>query len=364
MTRVCLVQLGDPRGGIYRYGRQMGRRLRACDQIEVQEVDASFAASSRWRALRAVMRVAWLARRADVVLVPYTRYHVWYGRGMRILQSALLHLACRRRTVTVLHDIYRDPAPKRRPDAETIALAVHLLLADTVVVHSGDERARLAGLPAANRVRVIPHFVKKTPVVARGEARKAYGLGRNDFVAAVLGWIQPRKGHRLALEALAQVAEDVQLWFLGGPSPDGGPLLDELTRRAARLGVADRLTVTGYLPDAELHRRLAAVDIGLCPYTEASASGSLATWLGSRTPVIATDIAVMREHAAIVPGGIRLVPVASTSELAEAITLARENPAVVSSTFDAVLDARSVEAIAGQYAELCHGVALRRNGRR
>jgi glycosyltransferase involved in cell wall biosynthesis len=362
MTRICLVHLGDSRGGINRYGRTVGRRLRACDQIEVQEIEASFATSSRWHAVRAVMRVAWLARRADAVIVPYTRYHVWHGRGMRILQSALLHLACRRRTVTVFHDLYRDPAPRHRPDAETIALAVHLLLADTVVVHSDEERARLSGLPRANHVRIIPHFVDSTPLVAREAARQHYGLGSTDFVAAVLGWIHPLKGHRLALQALAQVHEDVQLWFLGGPSPDGAPLLAELTRLAAHLGVADRLTVTGYLSDSELLRRLAAVDIGLCPYFEASASGSLATWLGSRAPVIATDIPVIREHAALVPGRIRLVPVAATCELAAAITSARENPAVVGSTFDPALEARSVEAIAGQYAELCRSVASRRNG--
>jgi GT2 family glycosyltransferase/glycosyltransferase involved in cell wall biosynthesis len=362
-TRVCLVHLGDPRAGIYRYGRQLGRGLRARDELKIEEVDCSFATSSRWRAVQSVLRVSQLARRADVVIVPYTRYHVWHGRGMRVLQAALLHLGCRRRTVTVFHDVYRDPAPKQRVDVETNTLAVHLLLADTVVVHSDEERTRLSGLPKANRVRVVPHFVEAIPPVARGPVRKAYGLARTDFVAGVLGWIHPLKGHSLALEALAQVPEDVQLWFLGGPSPDAAPLVVELTRLAVRLGVADRVTVTGYLPDAELHRRLTAVDVGLCPYVAASASGSLATWLGSRTPVIASDIPVMREHAALVPGGIRLVGAGSSSELAGALRSVRENPAVSRSAFNAVLAARSVEAIAEHYAELCRDTASRRNRR-
>jgi GT2 family glycosyltransferase/glycosyltransferase involved in cell wall biosynthesis len=362
MTRVCLVHPGDPRGGIYRYGHHVGQGLRARDELEIDDVECSFATSSRWRAVQSVLRASRLARRADVVIVPYTRHHVWHGRGMRILQALLLHLACRRRTLTVLHDVYRDPAAKRRLDVETIALTVHLLLSETVLVHGNEERNRLSGLPKSNRVRVVPHFVETIPPVARDPARTVYGLAPDDFVAAVLGWIHPLKGHSVAIEALTQVPEEVQLWFLGSPSPDSAPLVAELRRFAVRLGVADRVNVTGYLPDAELHRRLAAVDVGLCPYVEASASGSLATWLGSRTPVIASDIPGMREHARLVPGGMRLVPVGSSSELAKAIISVREDPAVGRSAFDAALAARSVEAIAEQYADLCRDIASRRNG--
>lgn len=357
VTRVCLVHLGDPRGGIYRYGRRVGRALRGRDGLAVQEVESSFATSSRWRAVQSVLRVARSARRAEVVIIPYTRHHVWHGRGMRILQAALLHLACRRRTITVLHDVYRDGAPQPALDVETIVLAVHLLLSETVLVHGDEERKRLSGLPKADRVRVIPHFVEAIPEVPRRPARNAYGLASTDFVAAVLGWIHPLKGHSIAIEALAQVPVDVQLWFLGAPSPGSESLAGELTRLAVRLGVANRVSVTGYLPDAELHRRLAAVDVGLCPYVEVSASGSLATWLGSCTRVIASDIPGMREYSALVPGGIRLVPVGSASELARALMSVRETPEVARSTFDRVLAARSVKAIAEQYAEVCRDIS-------
>ena len=42
------------------------------------------------------------------------------------------------------------------------------------------------------------------------------------------------------------------------------------------------MTVTGYVDEDELALRLAALDVGLCPYRDASASGSMSTLLGAR----------------------------------------------------------------------------------
>ncbi len=365
VTHVCLVHLGDPRTGIHRYGRAIARGLRDHHDVEVSELDARFDRPSRGQALRCVLAAAWAARRADAVIVQYTPYHLWSGRGTRIAQVALLHLACRRRTVVVLHDVYRTATKGRLPDAETATLAVHLLLAGAVVVHRDEERERLAGLPGVRRIGVIPLVVEPTPAAARGAARAAYGLGRDDFVTAVLGWIHPRKGHALALESLARLPDDVQLWFLGAPAPpDGAALLADLSDLAARQGVTDRLTVTGYLSDAELQCRLGAVDLALCPFSDASSSASLATWLGSRRPVVASDISVMREHAALAPDAISLTPVGSARALAADIDSARRRPAVSARAFDTILEARSPMRIAGRYAEVCRQIGSRRVGRR
>jgi glycosyltransferase involved in cell wall biosynthesis len=64
------------------------------------------------------------------------------------------------------------------------------------------------------------------------------------------------KGHDVALEAMARLRERVPdvRWVVVG----GGPLLEELRAAAESRGIADAVTFTGPIDDAELHRLLGA----------------------------------------------------------------------------------------------------------
>ena len=63
-------------------------------------------------------------------------------------------------------------------------------------------------------------------------------------------WVSPmesRKGPRLILEAVARTASDIPLIMVGD-----GPQRTKLERRAAQLGIADRVTFTGRIPREEV----------------------------------------------------------------------------------------------------------------
>ncbi|QLG60431.1 glycosyltransferase family 4 protein [Halorarum salinum] len=133
--------------------------------------------------------------------------------------------------------------------------------------------------------------------------------------------LSPRMGHATLLEAFASVAErhpDARLYVAGD-----GPLRDELRRRAGRLGVADRTTFLGYVPDADLPAAHASADVFVLPTRRLEGFG-LATLeaLASGTPVVATPVGgtpeVLRSY---VEGDDR--PAATLADGADAGSLAR-----------------------------------------
>ena len=101
--------------------------------------------------------------------------------------------------------------------------------------------------------------------------------------------LSPRMGHGLLLEAFAAVVEDhpnARLYIAGD-----GPLRGALEREATSLGVDDRTTFLGYVPDADLPSAYATADLFVLPTTELEGFG-LATLeaLSSGTPAIGTPV--------------------------------------------------------------------------
>ena len=89
-------------------------------------------------------------------------------------------------------------------------------------------------------------------------ARAALGLNDAPLVLCV-GRLVPRKGQDMLIAALAALDgafPDVRLALVGG-----GRLADELHRRAAAAGLAERIHLPGEVTDAELSLWLQAADV-------------------------------------------------------------------------------------------------------
>lgn len=113
--------------------------------------------------------------------------------------------------------------------------------------------------------------------------------GRDEVSVLTVRRLSARMGHGLLLRAFARVADahsGVHLYVAGD-----GPRRAALERAAAALGVADRVTFLGYVPDKNLSRAYAAADCFALPTTELEGFG-LATLeaLASGTPVVATPV--------------------------------------------------------------------------
>jgi glycosyltransferase involved in cell wall biosynthesis len=101
--------------------------------------------------------------------------------------------------------------------------------------------------------------------------------------------LSPRMGHDRLLEAFAMVLErhpDAELYIAGD-----GPLRAALQRGTASLGIAERTTFLGYVPDEDLPAAYATADLFVLPTTALEGFG-LATLeaLASATPVVATPV--------------------------------------------------------------------------
>lgn len=136
--------------------------------------------------------------------------------------------------------------------------------------------------------RLVPGVdaVRFSPDVSGDEIRKRHGIVGQRVIVCV-SRLMPRKGQDTLIEALPAIATrvpDVALLLVGG-----GPLRERLGKRAAALGVADRVVMTGSVPAAELPMHYAAGDMFAMPcrtrgrgldveglgivYLEASATG-------------------------------------------------------------------------------------------
>jgi glycosyltransferase involved in cell wall biosynthesis len=346
--RLGFLHLGDPEHGVTRYGRILGGAAKEHVEARVQEVTLDLSGDPAHQSDQLTSAAQTLSA-ADVVQVQYNQ-RIW-GEPLRAPFNVQTFIdACEAPVVVTLHDV-RDgygwvdilrrlwnqrsrsssatkTAGEKREEGEqairrsvrrsaykairflayeignawaTYRLAGH---ASRVLVCTHEEARRVRDIVEPSRVSVIPHFVEDRPRnISRVEAKRRIGLEGRD-VFGVLGYIHRRKGHDLAVEALKYWPESVTLMLIGRAGENSQDFADFLQDRAKSLGVADRLHFTGYVPEADLPVYLAATDLALCPFRQASASGSLATWIAAERPILASDLPLFEEYNERVPGAI------------------------------------------------------------
>lgn len=149
--------------------------------------------------------------------------------------------------------------------------------------------------------------------------------GRHPAVAAdgtaflTVRRLTPRMGHSMLLRAFAAATDDAHLYVAGD-----GRLRAGLEARARSLGVADRVTFLGYVPDDDLPALYASADAFALP-TRALEGFGLATLeaLASGTPVVATPVGGSVELLGPLDGALpapALVDAATADALADGLS--------------------------------------------
>jgi glycosyltransferase involved in cell wall biosynthesis len=159
-------------------------------------------------------------------------------------------------------------AEEALPRPLRLLLGAPLLLAHRVVANSGVSRDLVVRdlPPLARRTRLVDNGVPGPPRTAPARTGTARAVPAAPVRLVLVGRVSPRKGTDVAVEALALLrAQGVQasLTLVGGVFPGYEWFEQQVRSRAAELGIDDRVTWAGVLPD--VWAALEAADIALVP---------------------------------------------------------------------------------------------------
>src|SRR3989441_4745306 len=213
----------------------------------------------------------------------------------------------------------RLPVVRSRHVSIAIRSALVYRLADRIVTSGEVVRALVvaAGIPP-QRVAAIPPGVDTArfhPTVSGTAVRQELGLGAGEPVVGLVANIRGSKGHNVFLEAAREIlttAPRARFLVVGG-----GVGYEEVRRRLSALGLAERVTMTGFRRD--IPEGMAALDVLVLPSIRSEATSQVIPQaLAVRTPVVATTVGGIPE---IVQDGVtgRLVPPGKPAALAAAI---------------------------------------------
>jgi glycosyltransferase involved in cell wall biosynthesis len=124
----------------------------------------------------------------------------------------------------------------------------------------------------------------------RAESARSTGRGATDVVIGSLGRLTEQKGYDLLVRALPTLAH-ARLVLVGD-----GPQRGDLERLARELGVADRLTITGWVLDAP--SRLAGFDVFALPSRWEGMPLGILEAMHAGLPVLATAVGSVDEVVA------------------------------------------------------------------
>ncbi len=212
-----------------------------------------------------------------------------------------------------------------RPRGGPYARWLYNRAVDAVVAISGGVREALvsAGVDPA-RIRVIASGVEFERYQAcderRPSARAGYGVKGDVPVLAIVGALEPRKGHAVLLEALARLRRpEVRVLCAGA-----GSLRAELAGQCARLGLTEQVVFLGRLD--EVTSLLAAADVVVMPSLQEGLGVAVLEALAAARPVIASRVGGLPEVLGEGAAGV-LVPPGDGAALAAAIDGLLRDPA-------------------------------------
>ena len=201
-------------------------------------------------------------------------------------------------------------------------------LADVVIATNGSYRDA-----AVKRGRKAPEnvfVVRSAPDLSRfsgGAADAALKQGK-DHLLCYLGVMGPQDGVDYALKSLAALrdmrADDWHAVFVGS-----GDCFDEMRALASELGLDDRVTFTGRIPDDELLAYFSTADVALSPdphnpLNDVSTMNKVLEYMACGLPIVSFELQEARVSAG---EAARYVPCNDTDAFAAAASALLDDPA-------------------------------------
>jgi glycosyltransferase involved in cell wall biosynthesis len=219
------------------------------------------------------------------------------------------------------------PVVRSRHVSIAIRSALGYRLADRIVASGEAVRALVvaAGVPP-ERVVAIPPGVDTTrfhPAVSGAAVRDELSLGPGESLVGLVANIRGSKGHNVFLEAAREIlaaAPRARFVIVGD-----GVGYEDVRRRVSALGLAERVTMTGFRRD--IPEVMAALDVLVLPSIRSEATSQVISQaFAVGTPVVATAVGGSPELVRDGETG-RLVPPDDAHALARAVLEILRDPA-------------------------------------
>jgi len=159
------------------------------------------------------------------------------------------------------------------------------------------------GDPEASRLDGVP---PEGLIAASRRLRARFGIPEDAVVFGAFGLVTPEKRIGAVLRALAGLAPGrAHLLLAGGTVPHY-----DAAAEARALGIAERVHVTGYVPDEELPAHVQAADVCLCLRwpTGGETSGTWLRAIAAGKPTVVTDLAHAAQAPTLEPQGWSVLP--------------------------------------------------------
>jgi glycosyltransferase involved in cell wall biosynthesis len=285
-----------------------------------------------------VPRVVRLVSRArpDVVVLQYPTSAYRRQLGVFMLPMALrwgLRRWRARCVLAVVHEFRRTPPLKR------VALAFMVMTAHRTLL-SPEDMGSLGHFVPARLLRIT----KRPPSAATfpernlskgdyDEARRACGWMNGEILILHFGFLSPRKGLGVLIEAVAELARTsarVRLVIVGEAPRTKTAWLSDLRTSPPASSLGRRIVWLGYQEDNQVVRLLKVADMCVLPFTDGYSPGSasFAQAAACGTPIITTQpILTTTETERLVDGtNVLLVPREDAGSLAVAIQRLIKDP--------------------------------------
>lgn len=240
---------------------------------------------------------------ADEYDVVHAHSHLFFSSNVAALVASLTDVPL----VVTNHGLFSQSASRWVQEAYLRTLGRKTFdAAELVFCYSETDRDRLQSYGVEAPVSVVRNGIDCTQFRPVAES--------DDTTLLFVGRLKPGKGVRVLLRATAELREeypDVTLRVVGD-----GPLRESLEQFAADVGVADRVTFTGWLPQDRLPEQYSEATAFVLPSTSEGFPRTVLEALACGTPVVTTDLPQLES---VLDGVGLTVPPESPSLLASAV---------------------------------------------
>lgn len=235
---------------------------------------------------------------ADIAHIQHE--YSFFGRKV-FQQSALFFFFLRQIKIPIvitLHELMLPTAGRfYRLRRFLLFFIQRLLFSKAALIFVHTKRHHKTLLQMGIRKETVVFFPHPIPEIeersnSNNKYKELFGISAKN-VFTIFGFVFPRKGYELAINAIKDMDDSVLIIAGGKNQNEESGYFYDLTKKIKALKLQNRVVITGYIPENDIYKVMGATDIAIAPFLDMYGSGSLSLSIAYHKPIIASDIEPM-----------------------------------------------------------------------